>query len=92
MLCIVHFLHPFERIGGFEFFGDAALFCQAGEGEVDLPLCLLLGFVQVLIECARGEKRGIGTAAVLFEIVEAHSAVLADGEIGLLGGELSRDT
>ena len=45
MLCIVHFLHPFERIGGFEFFGDAALFCQAGEGEVDLPLCLLLGFV-----------------------------------------------
>ena len=39
----------------------------------------------MLIERARGEKRGVGAAAVLFEIVEAHSAVLADGVIGLLG-------
>ncbi len=44
-----------------------------------------LGFVEVLIECTRGEKRGVGAAAVLFEIVEAHSAVLADWVIGLLG-------
>ena len=39
----------------------------------------------MLIKCARGEKRGIGAAAMLFEIVEAHSTVLADGVIGLLG-------
>ena len=41
--------------------------------------------LEVLIECARGEKRGIGAAAVLFEVVEAHSAVLSNGVIGLLG-------
>lgn len=92
MFCVVHLLRPTERVCSFEFFGDAALFYQPGEGEVDLPLCLLLGFVEVLIERTRGEKRGIGAAAVLLEIVEAHSTVLADGEIGLLGGELSRDT
>ena len=85
LFCVVHFLRPAERGGSFEFFCDAALFYQPGESEVDLPLCLLLGFVEVLIERARGEKRGVGAAAVLFEIVEAHSAVLADGVVGLLG-------
>ena len=39
----------------------------------------------MLIERARGKKRGIGAAAVLLEIVEAHSTVLADGVMGLLG-------
>ena len=89
---VIHFLHPAERCCCFEFFGDAALFYQPGEGEFDLSLRLLLGFIEVLIERARGEKRGVGATAVLLEIVEAHSTVLADGEIGLLGGELSRDT
>ena len=44
-----------------------------------LPLCLLLGFVKVLIQRARGEKRGVGAAAVLFEVVEVHPPVFADG-------------
>ena len=82
---IVHFLCPAERIGGFEFFGDPALFYQPGEGEFDLSPCLLLGFVEVLIECTRGEKRGVGAAAVLFEIVAAQFAVLADWVVRLLG-------
>ena len=85
MFCIIHFLHPQERVCSFGFFGNAALFYQAGEGEVDLPLCLLLGFAEVLIERTRGEKRGVGAAALFFEIVEAHSAVLVDGVVGLLG-------
>ena len=85
LFCVVHFLRPAERVCGFEFFGDAALLYQAGKGEVELPLCLLLGFIEVLIEHARSEKRGVGAAAVLFEIIEAHSAVLADGVIDLLG-------
>ena len=54
---VVHFLHPQERVGGFEFFGDTAIFHQAGEGEFDLPLCLLFGIVEMLIECAPREKR-----------------------------------
>ena len=82
---VVHFLRPAEWIDGFEFFGDSAIFYQLGESEIDLSPCLLLGFVEVLIECARGEKRGVGAAAMLFEIVEAHSAVLADGVVGLFG-------
>ena len=82
---VVHFLHSAKRIGGFEFFGDAALFYQPGEGEFDLPLCLLLGIIEMLIEIVRGEKRGVDAAAVLFEVVEAHSAVLADWVIGLFG-------
>ena len=85
MFGIIHFLHPQERVCGFDFFGDAAFFYQQGEGEVDLPLYLLLGFVEVRIERARGEERGIGAAAMLLEIVKAHSAVFADGVIGLLG-------
>lgn len=40
--------------------------------------------IEMLIERTRGEKRGVGAAAVLFEIVEAHSAIFADGVIGLL--------
>lgn len=79
MLGIVHFLHPQERVCSFEFFGNAALFCQAGGDEFALPLRFLLGIVEVLIECTRGEKRGIGAAAVLFEIVKAHFAVFSDG-------------
>ena len=79
MFCVIHFLHPQERICGFEVFVDAAIFYQLGEVEFDLSLCLLLGFVEVLIERARGEKRGVGAAAVLLERVEAHSTVLADG-------------
>ena len=82
---IVHFLRPAGRVGGFEFFGDAALFYQPGEGEFDLPLCLLLGIIEMLIEIVRGEKRGVDAAAVLFEVVEAHSAVLADWVVRLLG-------
>jgi hypothetical protein len=39
----------------------------------------------MLIERTRDEKRGVSTAVVFFEIVEAHSAVLANGVIGLLG-------
>ena len=85
VFCVVHFLCPQERIGGFEFFGDAALFCQPGEGEFDLSLGFLFGIVEVLIERARGEKCDIGAAAVPFEIVEAHSAVFSDGVIALLG-------
>ena len=85
VLSIVHFLHPQERVCSFEFFGNAALIYQLGKGEVDLTLCFLLGFVEVLIERARGEKRSVGAAAVLFEMVEAHFAVLTDGVIGLLG-------
>ena len=77
MFGVVHFLYPTERVCGFEFFGDAAIFYQLGESEIDLSPCLLLGFVEVLIERAQGEKRGVGAAAVLFEIVEAYSAVLA---------------
>ena len=50
-----------------------------------MSLCLLFGFVEMLIERTRGEKRGVSTAAVFFEIVEAHSAVLTNGVIGLLG-------
>ena len=85
MFGIIQYLRPAEKGGGFEFFGDAASFYQQGEGEVNLSLCLLLGFVWGVIECARGENRGVGAAAVLFEIVEVHSAVLVDGVIDLLG-------
>ena len=46
----VHFLYPTERVCSFKFFGDSELFYQAGEGEVELPLCLLFGFVEILIE------------------------------------------
>lgn len=53
---VVHFLRPTKRVCGFEFFGDAALFYQPGEGEIDLPLCLLLGIVKVLVERARSEE------------------------------------
>ena len=84
MFGVVHLLHPAERIGGFKFFADTALLYQPGEGEVDLPLCFLLGIIEVLVERTRGEKRGVGSAAVLFEIVEAHSAVLADGVVQFL--------
>ena len=38
---------------------------DVGKVDVDLPLCLLFGFVEVLIECARGETYGLGAAAVL---------------------------
>ena len=82
---VVHFLYPTERVCGFDFFGDAAIFYQPGEGEFDLSLGFLFGIVEVLIERAQGEKCDIGAAAVPFEIVEAHSAVLADGVNGLLG-------
>ena len=85
LFCVVHFLRPAERVCGFEFFGDAAIFYQPGDGEVDLSLCLLLGIVEVLIERAQGEKRCVGAAAVLFEIVEAQFAVLANGVVGLFG-------
>jgi len=85
MFGVVHLLRPAERVCGFELFGDAAIFYQLGESEIDLSPCLLLGFIEVLIERARGEERGISAAAVLFEIVEAHSAVLVDGVVGLLG-------
>ena len=85
VLSVIHFLHPHEGICSFEFFGDAALFYQPGEGEFYLSLGFLLGIVEVLIECTRGEKRGIGAAAVLFEIVKAHFAVLADWVVRLLG-------
>lgn len=51
---VIHFLCPAERVGGFEFFGDAALLYQPGEGEIDLPLCFLFGFVEMLIERTRG--------------------------------------
>ena len=84
LFCAVHFPRPAERVCGFEFFGDAKLFYQPGEDEVDLPLCFLLAFIEMLIEPTRGQKRGISASAVLFEIVEAHPAVLADGVIGLL--------
>ena len=82
---VVHFLYPLERVRSFEFFGDAALFYQAGEDELDLLLCLLLGFVEVFIERTRGEKRSVGAAAMFLEIVEAHFSIFSDGVIGLLG-------
>ena len=85
MFGIVHFLHPQERVCGFEFFGDTALFYQPGEGEVELPLCLLLGIVEVLIECTRGEKRGISSATVLFHKVKTQVGILGEGVICLLG-------
>lgn len=85
MFCVVHLLRPTERVCSFEFFGDVAFFYQPGEGEFDLSLGFLFGIVEVLIECARGEKRGVGAAAVLFEIVEAQFAVLANGVVGLFG-------
>ena len=85
MFCVVHLLYPSERVGGFDFFGDAAIFYQLGESEIDLSPCLLLGFIEMLIERARGDERGVGAAAVLFEIVEAQFAVLADGVVGLFG-------
>ena len=84
MFCVVHLLRPTERVSSFEFFGDAALFYQPAEDEVDLPLCLLLGFVEVLIERTRGEKRGIGAAAVLLEIFKPQVSVLAYGNSRLL--------
>ena len=52
----------------------------------------MVGIVEVLIERTLGEKRGVGAAAVLFEIVKAHFAVFADGVVALIGGEPSRDT
>jgi len=47
---VIHFLRPAERTSSFEFFGDAALFYQPGEGEVNLSLCLLVSIVEMPIK------------------------------------------
>ena len=76
---IIHRLYPPHLIGCLEVFVDALslgkLYCQRGQHFV----CLFVHIGNVGIEPSFTEHGGVPSATVLFEIVEVHLSVFADG-------------
>lgn len=76
---VVHHLHPPQLIGFLEVFVDVLslgkLYCQRGQYFV----CLFVNPGEVGIEPSFTEQSGVPSATVLFEIVEVHLSVFADG-------------
>jgi len=82
---IIHAAHPFKLICCFHFFSDAFRSLHLRYQQFEASVAGFVDFVQMLHELTGQQEAAEQTGMVFIEIVQAHSAVLAEGLLFFFG-------
>lgn len=77
---VVHLLHPFELVLGFELFGDVFGFCHLLYEGVEHLLCLGVNFCTVLVEFALGKEGCEEDEVVFLQVVLMHHTPFSEAD------------